>query len=56
MFVLNTLSQTYNFVNYTSDEGLTQSQVNAIYEDSRGLLWVATEGGGVCNIEGKRFT
>lgn len=54
--VLSTFSQTYNFVNYSSKDGLSQSQINAIYEDSRGLLWVATAGGGICYFDGKTFT
>ncbi|MBX7094104.1 MAG: hypothetical protein K1X56_05240 [Flavobacteriales bacterium] len=47
--------QQYNFLQYSVDQGLPQSQVNAILEDSRGFLWFATQGGGVARFDGKTF-
>ena len=37
------------------NEGLSQSQVNVIFEDSRGYLWFGTAGGGVCQYDGINF-
>jgi len=48
-------SQQNNFINYNIDEGLSQSTVYAIIQDSRGYLWLGTEGGGVCRFDGVNF-
>jgi len=48
-------SQLYNFQIYSLDEGLSQSEVNCIYEDSRGYLWLGTSGGGLNRFDGKQF-
>ncbi len=45
--------QLYNFRSYSLDEGLSQSEVNCLYEDSRGYLWIGTAGGGICRFDGK---
>lgn len=50
------LSQTYNFEYYNVEEGLSQSQVNSIIQDSRGHLWIGTQGGGACKFDGLTFT
>ncbi|MCH8317270.1 MAG: SpoIIE family protein phosphatase [Bacteroidetes bacterium] len=47
-------AQQYNFKNFTVENGLAQSQVNAMYEDSRGYIWFATEGG-VSRYDGVSF-
>lgn len=47
--------QLYNFQTYSLDEGLSQSEVNCIYEDSRGYLWIGTSGGGLNCFDGKTF-
>lgn len=49
------LPGTFNFRQISVDEGLPQSQVNYIHEDKRGFLWFATQGGGVCRYDGKKF-
>lgn len=41
----NVFSQQYNFVNYSIEEGLAQSQVRAISQDNTGYLWIGTLGG-----------
>lgn len=48
-------SQKY-FTPYTIADGLSQSQVNAVYQDSRGYLWIGTYGGGVNRYDGISFT
>jgi two-component sensor histidine kinase/ligand-binding sensor domain-containing protein len=48
-------SQTYNFKTYSLDEGLSQSEISDILEDSRGYLWIGTKGGGICKFDGKEF-
>ena len=47
--------QQYNFRNYSIDKGLAQSTVFAIIQDSRGYLWLGTDGGGVCRFDGTNF-
>jgi ligand-binding sensor domain-containing protein/two-component sensor histidine kinase len=37
-------------------DGLSQSEVHDILEDSRGNLWFATRGGGINQFNGKKFT
>jgi ligand-binding sensor domain-containing protein len=49
-------SQQYNFRNLSVADGLAQSQVYAICEDSRGHLWFGTLGGGVSRYDGQTFT
>jgi ligand-binding sensor domain-containing protein len=39
---------------YTTHNGLPQIQVTSIYEDSRGLVWIATKGG-ICYFSGNKF-
>ncbi|MFL5763027.1 MAG: two-component regulator propeller domain-containing protein [Bacteroidia bacterium] len=48
-------AQLFNFRNYSLDDGLSQSEINCIYEDSRGYLWIGTSGGGLCRFDGKEF-
>jgi ligand-binding sensor domain-containing protein len=40
---------------FSIDEGLTRSNVTVVFEDSRGILWVGTKGGGVYQLSGGRF-
>lgn len=49
-------AQQYNFRNFSVADGLAQSQVYAICEDSRGNLWFGTRGGGVSRYDGQNFT
>ncbi|WP_299456480.1 two-component regulator propeller domain-containing protein [uncultured Microscilla sp.] len=50
-----TQAQQYNFTSYALEEGLPQSQVLSIIQDSRGSLWQATQGGGICRFNGDKF-
>lgn len=52
---LKSKGQTYNFDYYSVNQGLSQSQVNCLFEDSRGFLWCGTAGGGICRFDGKNF-
>lgn len=47
--------QPYTFHSYSLSDGLPQSQVGCAYMDSRGYLWLGTEGGGICRYDGDRF-
>lgn len=48
-------AQAYSFIPYSIAEGLPQSQVFAACCDSRGYLWLGTQGGGVCRFDGLNF-
>ncbi|MEX2484810.1 MAG: two-component regulator propeller domain-containing protein [Brumimicrobium sp.] len=55
LFVLSTsFSQRYSFINYSTSEGLPQSQVNTIVQDSEGYLWLGTFGG-LAKFDGNKF-
>ena len=47
-------AQKYVFTNYSVDQGLAQSQVRSLYQDSRGDLWIGTLGG-VSRFDGIEF-
>lgn len=47
-------SQKYNFVNFTVEDGLIQSQAMHIVQDKNHYLWIGTEGG-LCKFDGKKF-
>ncbi len=48
-------SQTFNFKNYSTEQGLPQSQVLCIYQDSKGYMWFGTNSGGVAKFDGNNF-
>jgi ligand-binding sensor domain-containing protein/two-component sensor histidine kinase len=48
-------SQTYNFESISLEHGLPQAQINCMKEDSRGYLWIGTQGGGVAQYDGINF-
>jgi ligand-binding sensor domain-containing protein/serine phosphatase RsbU (regulator of sigma subunit) len=49
-------SQTYNFKNYNTEQGLPQSQVLSIFQDHSGNMWFGTNSGGVGKYDGSKFT
>lgn len=49
------VAQQYNFKNFTPKNGLASSIVNNIFQDSKGYIWFATQGGGVSRFNGKEF-
>ena len=48
-------AQQNNFINYSADDGLSQSDVYKVIQDSRGYLWLGTAGGGVSRFDGLNF-
>ncbi|MBK9254917.1 MAG: histidine kinase [Saprospiraceae bacterium] len=60
LILLNTnldllIGQGENFYNYSIAEGLPQSQVFAICQDSAGYIWAGTQGGGIAIFDGQKF-
>ena len=49
-------AQQNNFKTYSIEDGLPQSTVYAIYNDTRGYLWLGTDGGGISRFDGINFT
>lgn len=44
-----------NYFSYSIAEGLPQSQVFAVCQDSAGYIWAGTQGGGVAIFDGQKF-
>ena len=49
------LAQTFPFVNYLVENGLSQPQVLCTYQHTDGTMWFGTSGGGVNVFDGKFF-
>lgn len=47
-------SQQYSFINFSIEDGLAQSQVQTIFQDNKGFLWMGTYGG-LSRYDGKYF-
>ncbi len=47
-------AQHYNFINYSTESGLAQSQVRSIVQDRNGYLWLGTLAG-LSKYDGKKF-
>jgi ligand-binding sensor domain-containing protein/signal transduction histidine kinase len=45
LFITQGFSQQYNFTNYSINEGLSQSVVNCVFQDSKGFMWFGTQNG-----------
>ena len=43
------------FLNYGEEDGLSEKNVRALFEDRKGRLWIGTGGGGVSVLENGRF-
>ena len=56
-FLLSHLAsaQIHNFIRYSLQDGLPQSQVLSIIQDQKGYLWIGTSGGGVSRYDGLSF-
>jgi ligand-binding sensor domain-containing protein len=48
-------AQIYNFKNYSSDQGLPESEVKALCQDRRGNLWIGTSGKGLIRFDSYHF-
>ena len=48
-------AQYNNFQTFSIEQGLPQSNVFCIYQDSRGYLWIGTDGGGASCFDGIKF-
>lgn len=48
-------AQQYSLQTYSIEDGLAQSQVSAMIEDKRGVIWLGTRGGGVSKFDGIGF-
>jgi len=48
-------AQEHNFIKYNVQEGLPQSQVYDIIQDSKSYIWIATQGGGATRFDGSSF-
>lgn len=55
MFATFGHGQQYNFKNYSVKNGIAQSQVYSIIQDSRGYVWMGTFGGGINSFDGWNF-
>ncbi|MDF2450647.1 MAG: rsbU 7 [Bacteroidota bacterium] len=49
-------AQDYNFKHYGQKQGLVNTSVKCIFQDSYGYMWFATQGGGISKFDGKTFT
>jgi len=47
--------QSYAFTTYRVEDGIPQSNVRALFQDTRGYLWIGTNGGGVARWDGHSF-
>ena len=48
-------AQQYRATSFSIENGLTQSQVKALLQDSRGHIWMGTAGGGLSRFDGHEF-
>lgn len=55
LFSISLSAQDFGFKNYSVGDGLAQSQVYSILQDSRGIIWLGTRGGGLSSFDGKYF-
>lgn len=54
-FSENSIAAKYTITSLTIDNGLPANFIDDIYKDSRGFIWVATQGGGLCRYDGYEF-
>ena len=52
--VWNLFCQKYPYREYTTYDGLAQMQINCLFQDSRGYLWIGTKGG-LSKFNGETF-
>lgn len=49
-------AQTYDFQNFTVENGLSQSQVLCLFQSNTGELWMGTNQGGISRYDGSKFS
>jgi ligand-binding sensor domain-containing protein len=54
ILVLSSFAQEYSYRHYTVQDGLAQSQVMYLFQDSKGFIWASTKGG-VSRFDGISF-
>lgn len=54
-FIVPVVAQQFGFQVYSLEEGLPQSEALTLMQDSRGSIWVGTNGGGLARFNGDRF-
>lgn len=54
-FVEDAKAQIPSLHRYSLKEGLPQSEVSSLFEDSRGFIWMGTRGGGVVQFDGYKL-
>ena len=47
--------QQYGFRNFTLEDGLPQTEVWALLQDNKGIIWAGTNGGGLSRFNGNTF-
>lgn len=55
MFTATATGQSYPFKNYTTHDGLVQTDITVITQDKKGNIWIGTNGG-ISIFDGKKFT
>jgi two-component sensor histidine kinase/ligand-binding sensor domain-containing protein len=57
-YIVNTLcfAQSLSIKHFTNNEGLSLSENQTLFQDSRGFIWIGTNGAGVDVYNGKTFT
>src|SRR6185369_8242193 len=45
----------YNFINFSLEKGLTVTQINSMYQDSKGYIWICGRAG-AAKFDGSNFT
>jgi len=45
VLLIHCFSQQYTFSNYTINDGLSQSVINCLFQDSKGFIWIGTQNG-----------
>ena len=56
MFRLHSLAQVYEFQNFNQNNGISSSSILSLFQDSRNLIWIGTDGGGLIKYDGNSFT
>jgi len=48
-------AQSYNFTNFTVENGLSQPQILSVFQDTDGVMWFGTNGGGITKYDGNSY-